>query len=64
LTVLVYSAFASVVSAGGFTKRATVTRVVGGDTLVVMLEGGRGELVRLIGIETPEAGESTAIRLW
>jgi micrococcal nuclease len=35
-------------------ERATVTRVVDGDTLVVRL-GGRTEKVRLIGVDTPES---------
>ncbi|MCY4102385.1 MAG: thermonuclease family protein [bacterium] len=34
--------------------RAEVVRVVDGDTVVVALEGGRTENVRLIGIDTPE----------
>jgi micrococcal nuclease len=57
LTALVFAAFASAASAGAFTKLGTVTRVVEGDTFVVMLVGGRGALVRLIGIDTPEVGE-------
>ena len=34
--------------------RAEIQRVVDGDTVVVVLEGGRSESVRLIGIDTPE----------
>ena len=34
--------------------RAEVVRVVDGDTVVVVFEGGRTENVRLIGIDTPE----------
>ena len=34
--------------------RAEVLRVVDGDTVVVVLDGGRTENVRLIGIDTPE----------
>ena len=34
--------------------RAEVRRVVDGDTVVVIFEGGRTENVRLIGIDTPE----------
>ena len=34
--------------------RAEVLRVVDGDTVVVVFEGGRTENVRLIGIDTPE----------
>ncbi|HKB06696.1 MAG TPA: thermonuclease family protein [Candidatus Polarisedimenticolia bacterium] len=37
-------------------ERATVTRVVDGDTLVVLI-GGRTEKVRLIGVDTPESGD-------
>lgn len=42
---------------GRFTLRATVYQVVDGDTLDVELTNGRGERVRLIGIDTPERGE-------
>lgn len=41
---------------GAFTYRGTVTRVVDGDTLDVRLTSGTRERVRLIGIDTPEAG--------
>ena len=34
--------------------RAEIQRVVDGDTVVVVFEGGRTESVRLIGIDTPE----------
>ncbi|SHE28485.1 micrococcal nuclease [Desulfofundulus australicus DSM 11792] len=34
---------------------ATVSRVVDGDTVVVRLENGRSETVRLIGVNTPES---------
>lgn len=34
--------------------RAEIRRVVDGDTVVAVLEGGRSESVRLIGIDTPE----------
>jgi len=36
-------------------QRGTVTRVVDGDTIVVQLDSGRLEHVRLIGIDTPES---------
>lgn len=36
-------------------ERGIVTRVVDGDTLVVQLESGKPEHVRLIGIDTPES---------
>ena len=45
------------VTAGAFTYRGTVTRVVDGDTLDVRLTSGKTERVRLIGIDTPERGE-------
>ena len=43
-------------SAGAFTHRGTVTRVVDGDTLDVRLTSGKTERIRLIGIDTPERG--------
>ena len=46
--------------AGDFTKRASVTRVIDGDTIVVRLDGGRSERVRVIGIDTPEVGDCWA----
>ncbi len=36
-------------------ERAVVTRVVDGDTIVVRLDSGKSEHVRLIGIDTPES---------
>ena len=42
---------------GRFVLRATVTSVVDGDTVRVRLASGRGERVRLIGIDTPETGD-------
>jgi endonuclease YncB( thermonuclease family) len=42
-----------------FTVRASVTRVVDGDTLVVRYRG-RNDRVRLIGIDTPEVGQCFA----
>ena len=43
-------------TAGAFTHRGTVTRVVDGDTIDVRLTSGKRERVRLIGIDTPESG--------
>ena len=43
-------------TAGTFTYRGTVTRVVDGDTIDVRLTSGKRERVRLIGIDTPESG--------
>jgi endonuclease YncB( thermonuclease family) len=43
-------------TAGQFTYRGTVTRVVDGDTIEVRLTSGKRERVRLIGIDTPESG--------
>jgi micrococcal nuclease len=49
----------STVSTGpvGRAERATVTRVVDGDTLEVRLADGRVERLRLVGINAPEDGE-------
>jgi len=43
-------------TAGAFTYRGNVTRVVDGDTIDVRLTSGKRERVRLIGIDTPESG--------
>jgi endonuclease YncB( thermonuclease family) len=51
-TLLVVSA----ASAGTFTKRGLVTRVIDGDTFVARLDSGKTTKVRLIGINTPELG--------
>jgi endonuclease YncB( thermonuclease family) len=48
--------------AGRFNYRGEVTRAVDGDTIVVRLESGRLELVRLIGVDSPERGECYAGR--
>lgn len=48
-TLLVVSAG----SAGTFTKRGLVTRVIDGDTFVARLDSGKTTKVRLIGINTP-----------
>jgi micrococcal nuclease len=45
---------------GRFTLRGTVSYVVDGDTLQVALDNGRGERVRLIGVDTPERGRCFA----
>jgi micrococcal nuclease len=47
---------------GRFTLRGTVSYAVDGDTLQVALDNGRGERVRLIGIDTPERGRCFAGR--
>jgi endonuclease YncB( thermonuclease family) len=47
---------------GSFSLHGFVSRVVDGDTLVVQLDGGRAERVRLIGIDTPEVGRCGAAR--
>ena len=52
LTVLLLLAILCV-SAAPASETATVTRVVGGDTLVVEV-AGQEERVRLIGVDTPE----------
>lgn len=59
---LACAGFAYASSAGSFTQRGTVTRVVDGDTIHVRLESGRVEKVRLIGIDTPELGTCMAGR--
>jgi micrococcal nuclease len=38
-------------------ESATITSIIDGDTIEVVLTGGAGETVRLIGINTPESGE-------
>jgi micrococcal nuclease len=43
-------------TSGRFSLRGTVSRVVDGDTLDVVLTSGKRERVRLIGIDTPERG--------
>ena len=42
-------------TAGGFTYKGTVTHIVDGDTLDVLI-GSRRERIRVIGIDTPERG--------
>ena len=41
---------------GRFLVKGKVTGVVGGDTIYVRLRPGKGELVRLIGIDAPDPG--------
>lgn len=53
---------ASAARLGAFTLHGTVSRVVDGDTVHVLLRSGRDERVRLIGIDTPEVGECDAAR--
>jgi len=48
--------------AGDFTASGVVSRVVDGDTLDVLLAGGKRERVRLIGIDAPERGVCGATR--
>lgn len=43
-------------ASGRFSASGTVSRVVDGDTLDVVLSSGKRERVRLIGIDTPERG--------
>lgn len=40
--------------AGAFVGRGQVTQVIDGDTVEVVLEGGRRQRVRLLGIDSPE----------
>jgi endonuclease YncB( thermonuclease family) len=47
---------ATAAQAGHFTAKGDVTRVIDGDTIVVRLANGRSERVRVLGIDTPEAG--------
>ena len=51
---------AAAAQAGDFTTKASVTRVIDGDTIVVRLDNGRSEHVRVIGIDTPEVGDCWA----
>ena len=44
-------------SHGSFVKRGVVSTVVDGDTIDARLDSGRGERVRVIGIDTPERGD-------
>lgn len=56
VTLLIVLLAPATVSAGGFTLRGQVSRVIDGDTLQVTLLNGKSERVRLIGIDTPESG--------
>jgi micrococcal nuclease len=49
-------------TAGGFTYRGDVVRVVDGDTIDVVLDSGKRERVRLIGIDAPERGACYAAK--
>jgi micrococcal nuclease len=56
------TAAASSAPTGAFTLHGSVSRVVDGDTVHVLLASGRDERVRLIGIDTPEVGQCFAAR--
>ena len=49
---------AHVAVAQGHSTAARVTRVIDGDTLVVILDDGASATVRLLGIDTPELGRN------
>jgi len=53
---LVAADFGSAAGSGRFVFTGTVSRVVDGDTLDVILASGKKERVRLIGIDAPERG--------
>ena len=56
LASLIVLAFASLLDASALPREpGRVTKVVDGDTLVIQLDSGRSEHVRLIGIDTPES---------
>jgi endonuclease YncB( thermonuclease family) len=56
LLVALVPASSPAATSGRFSLHGTVSRVVDGDTLDVVLTSGRRERVRLIGIDTPERG--------
>jgi micrococcal nuclease len=57
LTVALVAAAAALAAPDGrFTQTGTVSNVIDGDTLDVVLASGKRERVRLIGIDTPERG--------
>jgi endonuclease YncB( thermonuclease family) len=61
LTVALVSAAAALAAPDGrFTQAGTVSNVIDGDTLDVMLSSGKRERVRLIGIDAPERGDCYA----
>ena len=63
LTVALVAAAAALAAPDGrFTQAGTVSNVVDGDTLDVVLAGGKRERVRLIGIDTPERGACFAAK--
>ena len=62
LAALCVTAAASSAPTGAFTLHGSVSRVVDGDTIHVLLASGRDERVRLIGIDTPEVGQCFAAR--
>jgi micrococcal nuclease len=69
-TAVLVAALAAAVAAGAgagaastngrYTLTGTVSRVVDGDTLEVVLTGGKRERVRLLGIDAPERGSCYA----
>lgn len=62
LVALCVTAAASSAPTRAFTLHGSVSRVVDGDTIHVLLASGRDERVRLIGIDTPEVGQCFAAR--
>jgi endonuclease YncB( thermonuclease family) len=56
LLVALAPASSPAASTGRFSVHGTVSRVVDGDTLDVVLTSGKRERVRLVGIDTPERG--------
>jgi micrococcal nuclease len=62
LIALCLTAAASSAPIRAFTLHGSVSRVVDGDTIHVLLPSGRDERVRLIGIDTPEVGQCFAAR--
>ena len=53
---LIAAGSAAAATSGSFSQPGVVTQVLDGDTLVVRLEGGKSERVRLIGIDAAERG--------
>ena len=56
LGAAILASSSSPAGSGSFTYRGSVTHVVDGDTVEVLLRNGRLERIRLIGIDTPERG--------
>ena len=57
LAAAILASSSSPAGSGSFTYRGSVTHVVDGDTVDVLLRSGRVERVRVVGIDTPERGE-------